>query len=122
LKDFVGFESEINTIEIIKENPKIYISKIAEKFCVTKGAVSQIIQKLEKKGFLKKIKDDINHSKLKLKLTNKGKIAYKEYEKHHEEFDKVIKKLLGKASEKEILFLEKFIKNFTKEINSHKKN
>ena len=45
------FPSEIHMINKIKQNEGIHVTGLANILKVTKGAVSQIIMKLEKKGF-----------------------------------------------------------------------
>lgn len=103
------FSSEIHMIKSIKENEGIHVTGLANKIGVTKGAVSQIIIKLEKKGLIKRDKDICNQSKLVLKLTNKGEIAYKNHEKLHDKFDSLISENLKDISEDNIVFLKNFL-------------
>ncbi len=75
------YPSEIHIILFIdeyKENAK-NATRIAEKLGVTKGAVSQTLTRLEKKGIISKIKDPFNKNELTLILTDKGKEALKEF-------------------------------------------
>ena len=116
------YESEIHTIKAIKENSNSHISAIAEKFKKTKGAISQTIKKLEQKGFVEKIINSKNHSKLDLQLTSKGKTAYKKHEEHHKEFDKLLTEMLKCASEKEIKFLNNFLEKLTKNVKNYTNN
>ncbi|EFK05222.1 transcriptional regulator, MarR family [delta proteobacterium NaphS2] len=46
--------SEIHTIEMIGKNPGINVTGLAGRLGVTKGAVSQLIKKLENKGLVSK--------------------------------------------------------------------
>ena len=46
------FNAEIHMIKSIKENEGIHVTGLADMLGVTKGAVSQIIQKLERKGMI----------------------------------------------------------------------
>ncbi|GAA0732671.1 MarR family winged helix-turn-helix transcriptional regulator [Clostridium oceanicum] len=105
------FSSEIHMIKAIKENEGIHVTGLADKIGVTKGAVSQIIIKLEKKGMIKKEKSLYNQSKLTLKLTDKGHIAYENHEKLHNKFDSLINKILQDASTENILFIKEFLIN-----------
>ncbi len=73
-------EAEIYMIKSIKENEGIHVIGISELLGITKGAVSQIIKKLEKKNMIIKAVDPNNLSKLNLRLTAEGEIAYR----HHE--------------------------------------
>ena len=50
------YPSEIHTIEAIGNNSRINVSQLAELLGITKGAVSQMINKLVRKQFVKKTK------------------------------------------------------------------
>jgi DNA-binding MarR family transcriptional regulator len=76
---------EAHTIEIIGKNKNITSSVIAERMYKTKGAVSQIIEKLVKKGLLVKKDHHSDSRKNVLELTEKGKIVFY----HHEEKDRI---------------------------------
>jgi len=104
------YEAEIHMIKSIKENEGIHVTGLAEILGVTKGAVSQILIKLDKKGMLIKDKDINNQSRLVLKLTPKGELAYIHHEKLHQEFDDLVNGILRDASEEKKLFLKNFLK------------
>lgn len=76
--------AEIHTIVAIKENEGISITGLAKELDITKGAVSQIVNRLYKKGTVKKDQDPTNKSRLILGLTDDGETAYKYHEKNHE--------------------------------------
>lgn len=101
--------SEIHMIRAIKEEEEIHITGLAKKLGVTKGAVSQIVNKLDKKGFITKETDLYNQSKLNIKLTAKGEVADINHEKLHTNFDAIINEILKDASDEEITFLKKFL-------------
>jgi len=85
---------EIHMIKEIKVNPGTYISELAEKNGVTRGAVSQMVKKLEKKGILVKVPDERNRSRLLLELTDKGNTAFEEHERYHRVFNEMLDKAL----------------------------
>lgn len=103
------FSSEIHMIRAIKEEEGIHITGLANKLGVTKGAVSQIVNKLNKKGFVKKETDSNNQSKLIIKLTPKGEIADANHTKLHDKFDILVNDILKDASNEEIKFLNNFL-------------
>ncbi|MCY6959526.1 MarR family winged helix-turn-helix transcriptional regulator [Clostridium brassicae] len=103
------FEAEIHMIKAIKENEGIHVTGLADILGVTKGAVSQIIMRLEKKGMIIKEKDIKNQSRLVLKLTPKGEIANINHERFHLEFDDFVNEILGDATEDKIIFLKNFL-------------
>ena len=72
LEDETFVYAEMTLVKIIKEQPNIHVTAIAEKLGITKGAVSQMAKKLERKGVLWKEKDEENQSRVFLRLTEKG--------------------------------------------------
>ena len=112
------FYAEIHMIKAIKENEGIHVTGIAEKLGVTKGAVSQIIMKLQKKGMIIKEIDPHNLSKLVLRLTPKGETAYLHHEKIHQEFDNVVNEILKDASEEQKVFLKEFLNSIEEKVDA----
>ena len=96
------YASEINTLEIIGKSPGINVTELAKRKGVTKGAVSQIVTKLEKKQLITKFKDPENEKVVLLRLDKKGKIAFKNHEKFHEKYDSAIIKKLKEMSFEQI--------------------
>ena len=74
-------------IASIAESQDPHIIGLAKELGVTKGAVSQIVKKLERKGTIKRNIDTNNRSKYLLELTPKGLLAYKEHIKFHQSVD-----------------------------------
>ena len=118
------FPSEIHMINKIKQNEGIHVTGLANILKVTKGAVSQIIMKLEKKGLIRKEKDINNQSKLVIKLTPKGETAHSNHEKFHKKIDAMVNEIVKDASEENIKFfknvlttLEDKLEIFRKEVD-----
>ncbi|WP_308898248.1 MarR family winged helix-turn-helix transcriptional regulator [Candidatus Desulfosporosinus nitrosoreducens] len=112
------FPSEINMLGVIRENEGIHITGLAEKLGVTKGAVSQILMKLQKKGLIEKTEDSRNTSKLVVTLTPKGKKADANHMKFHEKLDSLMDGLLKNATEENKLFLQEFLNGFATQMGS----
>lgn len=108
------YNSEMCMLMIISKNPQISITNIAKIANMTKGTVSEIIKKIEKKGFVEKTQSADNASKLALSLTKQGKEVIKIHDKIHEEMDMGFKKDLENLSEENIKIMEEL---FTKAEN-----
>ena len=76
---------------------------------ITKGAVSQHLKKMEKKGLVNKIEDPQNSSRSIVKLTSKGKMAYYAHKHWHETMDGGFKNYFMSLNEKQVDFLLDFI-------------
>jgi len=76
----VGFyPSEIHLMLVINEKNATNATNIAKQLGVTKGAVSQTLSRLEKKGVLIKTKDAYNKNELTLTFTRFGSKAFQFY-------------------------------------------
>ncbi|AZV59126.1 MarR family transcriptional regulator [Clostridium sp. AWRP] len=115
------FYAEIHMIRAIKENEGIHVSGLAEKLGVTKGAVSQIIMRLQKKGMIIKEVDPHNSSRLNLRLTPKGETANTYHKKIHNNFDNIVNDILKDASDTEKSFLKNFLNSLEEKIDTFDK-
>jgi DNA-binding MarR family transcriptional regulator len=75
--------SEIHTIQAIGNNNGINVTGLAQKLGITKGAVSQMINKLKKRGLISKVKSMDNDKEVLLILTTKGEKAFEGHERFH---------------------------------------
>lgn len=115
------YEAEIHMIKSIKENEGIHVTGLADILGVTKGAVSQIIMRLEQKGMIVKDTDPRNLSRLVLRLTSKGETAYLNHEKLHQEFDGLFNDVLENATEENKRFLKNFFNAIDERISNFEK-
>jgi DNA-binding MarR family transcriptional regulator len=112
------YEAEIHMIKSIKENEGIHVTGLADMLGVTKGAVSQIIMKLDHKGMIVKDSDPRNLSRLMLRLTSKGETAYSHHENLHQEFDRLFNAALENATEENKDFLKSFLNALDAQIDT----
>ncbi len=101
--------SEIHMICHIKHNPGSHISGIARAIKVTRGAVSQIVMKLEKKGLVRKVENPENKRRLDLVLTEKGEKAYIGHQKLHRAFSENLKTIVSGYSQEEMDLVSSFV-------------
>ena len=74
---------EVHTLTVIEENPGITVTEVALEWNRTKGAVSQIIAKLEKRSLIIRKKEDGNAKNVHLYVTERGELlskAHKAYD------------------------------------------
>ncbi len=112
------FEAEIHLVVAIRENPGLHVAGLAQKFGVTKGAISQLVQKLGKKGMITRQRDPENKTKLLLGLTEKGQVAYEHHARLHLEFEERVNRLLKDEPEENVLFLKNFLRTMAQEIEA----
>ncbi len=78
------YRSEIHIIQLIGDHSELYISEISRLIGITKGTISQVVKRLEKKGLVSKHTDIQNSTRQVVRLTPKGQIAYQAHNKFHE--------------------------------------
>ncbi|MBW5446084.1 MarR family transcriptional regulator [Cohnella sp. CFH 77786] len=111
------FHSEIHTLNEIKEHEGIHITALAECCGVTKGAVSQVLKKLEQKGLIAKERDVRNQSRFILKVTAKGEIAYARHLEYQDRFKRTVVELLRDAPHDKVAFAKNFLIRVEERLN-----
>ena len=96
------YRSEVHTIEAIGKNNKINVTQLAQYLGITKGAVSQMIDKLIKKDLVNKKMISDTENEVSLELTEKGTSVYNGHEEYHKEFYAEISKRLSHLSDNSI--------------------
>ena len=104
------YPSEIHLIDVIAKGHDINASKMAARLGVTKGAVSQTLARLEKKGILHKTKDPQNKNELTVYFTPLGKNVLEEQRKLQVRFHDQYAKYFSNISEKEKTIIMGFLK------------
>lgn len=93
--EYLLHRSEVHTIDAIGNNTGINVTELARYLGITKGGVSQMIDKLIKKNLV--IKTPLSENEVSLKLTDEGKKVFDGHRNYHEaiysEMSNLIEKL-----------------------------
>ncbi len=85
---------EAHTIQAIGERKQMSVTDVANHFGVTKSAASQMVTRLENKGFLSKTQAPHSNKELDLSLTDLGWRAFRAHERcHGEDMAGLVKRL-----------------------------
>lgn len=79
------FHSERHMLEIVGDDPGLNITAFAQKAGVTKGAISQVVTRLERKGALRRFKGKTNDKEIQLELTRLGERIYAQHQSINQE-------------------------------------
>jgi DNA-binding MarR family transcriptional regulator len=104
----VGFplsSAEIHTIEAVGKNPGINLTELAGRMVVTKGAMSQTLRRLEKRGLLRREKRAGNRKEVIPALTKLGRAAFQGHERFHLAMDQQMMGELENMSQSQYRFL-----------------
>jgi DNA-binding MarR family transcriptional regulator len=100
---------EIHLVELIGDNRNPSVTELAGLFGVTKGAVSQRLKQLERKGVARKDADPSNASRSLVTLTSKGMAAYYSHKHWHETMDEGFKDYFRGLDPEKLEFIEEFL-------------
>jgi DNA-binding MarR family transcriptional regulator len=75
------FKSELHFIKCVKEHSEANLSRLAALLGITRGAVSQVLVKLEKKKMVERTSR--NRKEFSVSLTPTGEKVYQEHEEFH---------------------------------------
>jgi DNA-binding MarR family transcriptional regulator len=101
------YPSELHIIEAIGYNYAVNVTSLSRQFGITKGAVSQVVNKLSRKGFVSKERSRIDGKGIILSLTNEGWLAFSILDKFHDRMGKMFINFLESYTSEQIdSFLE----------------
>lgn len=107
--DIRVMNSEMQLIRTVGHHDGINVGGAARELGITKGAVSQTLGRLEKKGLVCKEQDPDNASRLRLHLTDRGQQIHEAHERYHEELKSLEEELLSRADEESLAFLKRYL-------------
>lgn len=113
------FPSEMNTLEAIGKNIGNTVTELCKVFGVTKGAVSQVINKLSSKGYIKKERNESYYKEVELSLTSKGKAVFDRHEVFHQVMDIELEEYLGHLSFESMGEFQKIISLVSKHVEKY---
>ncbi len=113
------FPSEMNTLEAIGKSVGNTVTDLCKAFGVTKGAVSQIINKLLSKGYIKKERNETYYKEIYLSLTAKGKKVFDKHEIFHRAMDKELEENLSQLLLEDISEFQKMISLMSEHVEKY---
>ncbi len=96
------YRSEIHTMQEIGEKPGINVTELADAMGLTKGAVSQTLRKLVKKGLVVKKQAPDNAKEVHLELTDRGLIGFNSHQEFHMQMYQIASEYFGDRFEENI--------------------
>lgn len=108
--------SEIHTVDAIGLAGAVRMGQLAERLGITKGAVTQLIDRLEGKELVLRTSHPVDSRAVLISLTKKGELAFQAHESMHQQF---FQKLSKELDNKEIAIFEKGLQIFTEVLTDH---
>ncbi|WP_028563442.1 MarR family transcriptional regulator [Paenibacillus pinihumi] len=112
--------SEVHCIEYIEKNEDSNVTKLAESFYMTSGAISKLTKKLMQKGLIESYQKPDNKKEIYFRLTDQGRDIYNIHEELHQEFQERDKAVFEQVTEEQydsmLRFMEKYSRHLDAEI------
>jgi len=86
--------SEVHLLKVVEQNPQYTLVEYAEKLNISRSAVTQLVNLLEKKDCVKKKK--INMKSFVLELTSKGEIVCNKHDEEHKKIEDNLRRIFKK--------------------------
>lgn len=109
--------SEVHCIEYIGRNVDCNVTKLAEYFYMTRGAISKLTKKLIKKGVIESYQKPDNKKEIYFRLTEKGKGVYNIHEELHKEFQERDKVVFEKVTDEQFNSMISFVENYNQHLD-----
>ena len=110
--------SEVHCIEYIGRNVDSNVTKLAESFYVTRGAISKLTKKLIKKGIIESYQKPDNKKEIYYRLTEQGKSVNKIHEKLHKEFHERDKAVFEQVTQEEFDIILSFVEKYSRHLDA----
>lgn len=111
------YPSEILLLMLIGRYPEAGVTELAERGGVTKGAISQMVQKLENKRLIARVHDPSNRKRIAFRLTSQGYTAFYNHEKISDETDSELVAFLNSLTDAEADLITRFLHHLEAGIN-----
>lgn len=113
-----GYQStEVHCIEYIEKNADSNVTKLAEAFYMTRGAISKLTKKLIKKGLIESYQKADNKKEIYFKLTEEGREVFNIHEELHQEFRERDKVIFDQVSDEQIEALLQFVNGYSQHLD-----
>ncbi len=99
------YHSERHMLDTIGDNPGLNVTEFANALGVTKGAVSQVVKKLEAKGVVRRYRNAATGKEVTLELTTAGREIFLKHKKTNLNTIRPLIEELHKYSDDEVRFL-----------------
>ena len=109
--------SEVHCIEYIARNTDTNVTKLAESFYMTNGAISKLTKKLIKKGIIESYQKPDNKKEIYFRLTSQGEAINKIHDELHKEFQERDKVVFEQITEEQFDSMLNFVEKYTRHLD-----
>lgn len=121
-KRFEGYKSsEVHCIEYLGKNADSNVTRLAESFYMTTGAISKLTKKLIKKGVIESYKKPDNKKEIYFRLTKEGQKIFNVHEELHKEFQERDKSVFDQMTKEQYDSMISFMDSYSNHLDEEMK-
>lgn len=121
-KRLEGYKSsEVHCIEYLGKNTDSNVTRLAESFYMTTGAISKLTKKLIKKGVIESYKKPDNKKEIYFRLTKEGQRVFNIHEELHKEFQERDKSVFDQMSKEQYDSMISFMESYSNHLDEEMK-
>ena len=121
-KRLEGYKSsEVHCIEYLGKNADSNVTRLAESFYMTTGAISKLTKKLIKKGVIESYKKPDNKKEIYFRLTKEGQKIFNVHEELHKEFQERDKSVFDQMSKEQYDSMISFMESYSNHLDEEMK-
>ncbi|MBP2000220.1 DNA-binding MarR family transcriptional regulator [Paenibacillus shirakamiensis] len=109
--------SEVHCIEYIEQHVDSNVTKLAEYFYMTRGAISKLTKKLIEKNLIESYQKPDNKKEIYFRLTEQGKVIYTIHEDLHKEFQERDQSVFEQITEEQFDSMLNFVDNYNRHLD-----
>jgi DNA-binding MarR family transcriptional regulator len=110
--------SEVHCIEYIEKNADSNVTKLAESFYMTRGAISKLTKKLIEKGLIESYQKSDNKKEIYFRLTEQGRVIYQIHEDLHNEFHERDKAVFEQVTDEQFDSMLHFVDKYNRHLDA----
>ena len=110
--------SEVHFLEFIGKNADCNVTKLADAFYMTRGAISKLAQKLISKGYVENYQKPDNKKEIYFRLTEQGREVYHVHESLHKEFQERDRVVFDPVTEEQFDAMLHFIERYSRHLDA----
>ncbi|RVU70323.1 MULTISPECIES: MarR family winged helix-turn-helix transcriptional regulator [Lactobacillus] len=107
---------EMHAIDAITMYEQLTTSEVAKKLHLSRATVTSTVDRLVKKGYAERVRDETDRRIVRLKLTKKGRVLCRAYRAYH---NMMVRSFLQNLDQDELETIYHAFKNLEKFVNAH---
>ncbi|WP_438444453.1 MarR family transcriptional regulator [Gorillibacterium sp. sgz5001074] len=110
--------SEVHCIEYIGNHIDSNVTKLAESFYMTSGAISKMTKKLIQKDLIQSYQKPDNKKEIYFRLTEQGQEIFRIHEELHQEFQERDKAVFEQVTDEQFDSMLRFLERYSKHLDA----